>query len=128
MKIQEVLPEATLNKHGATQHPNFHRGLSTEIEKQLAVAAVAEHQKLNAPKSQPARPLENDYMSKPNRWNGPRGVADRDLTVSERKCVEGAERNRGRQLSFAERKELLTRFRADMAKFQPAKPIRISKS
>ena len=72
---------------------------------------------------QPQSVLSNDYMSKPNRWNGPRGVADKDLTVSEKKCIVAAERNRGHQLSFAERKELMLRFRADMAKFQPATPI-----
>ena len=101
------------------------RGLSTPAEHQLAVAVTAEHQKLNAPKPQSDRPLENQFWLKPNRWNGPRGVADKDLTVSERKCIEGAERNRGHQLSFAERKELMLRFRADMARFQPAKPIRV---
>jgi hypothetical protein len=92
-----------------------------------AQEAMEKHQRENAPRSQSERPLENQFWLKPNRWNGPRGVADKDLTVSEKKCIEGAERNRGRQLSFAERKSLLTRFRADMAKFQTAKPIRITK-
>jgi hypothetical protein len=102
----------------------FDRGLSTPAEKELGIATLRKHQHMFAPQSQPV--VANDYMSKPNRWNGPRGVADKDLTVSEKKCIVAAERNRGHQLSFAERKELMLRFRADMAKFAPAKPIKIS--
>ena len=101
----------------------FDRGLSTSTEKELGIATLRKHQHMFAPQSQPV--VANDYMSKPNRWNGPRGVSNADLTVSERKCIEAAERNRGRQLSFAERKELMLRFRADMDKFQPAKPIKM---
>ena len=97
----------------------FDRGLSTPAEKELGIATLRKHQHLFAPQSQPV--VANDYMSKPGRWNGPRGVGDKDLTVSERKCID----NRGHQLSFAERKELMLRFRADMAKFQPATPIKI---
>ena len=123
MKIQEVLPEATLNKHGATQHLNFHRGLSTEIEKQLAVAAVAEHQKLNAPKSQSDSPLLNDYLSKPGRWNGPpNGVVPQN--ESERKLMAACDRE---NLGFAEKKRRLLALRADMQKLKPATPIKISK-
>jgi hypothetical protein len=93
-----------------------------------AQAAMEKHQRENAPKPQTFDATQ-DYMQRAGRWVGVRGVADHDLTVSERKCIAGAERNRGRALTFPERKELMLRFRADMDKFQPAKPlpIRISK-
>src|ERR1019366_5962071 len=64
----------------------FDRGLSTPAEKELGIATLRKHQHMFAPQSQPV--VANDYMSKPNRWNGPRGVADKDLTVSERKCID----------------------------------------
>jgi hypothetical protein len=108
----------------AAIHPNFDRGLSKPDEKQLTLATIAKHQHLFAPKPQTFDATQ-DYMQREGRWVGVRGVADHDLTVSERKCIAGAERNRGRALTFPERKELLTRFRADMAKFAPAKPIRV---
>jgi hypothetical protein len=66
MKIQNGLTESTLKKHGVTPHPNEHRGLSTPEEKELALAAIAEQQKKNAPKPQTIDP-----------WGGPctwRGV------------------------------------------------------
>src|ERR1039458_9506936 len=114
MKADSTLPTATLEKHGI--HPNEHRGLSTPEEAALRDVAQAEHCAQNKPHQSPI--LENDYMSRPGRWGGVRGVADHDLTVSETKLIAAAARDRGHVLSFPERKELLLRFRADMEKFQ----------
>jgi hypothetical protein len=52
-----------------------------------------------------------DYMKHPNRWLGPRGVSDRDLTVEEAKALVAERERVGHVLSFAERKMLLNRLR-----------------
>ncbi len=55
--------------------------------------------------------VANDYMNAPGRWNGPRGVTDRDLTVDEAKALVAERERVGHVLSFAERKMLLNRLR-----------------
>jgi len=62
-----------------------------------------------------------DFLKSPDRWNGPRGAAPQ--TESERKLLEAAQRNAGRDLTFAERKQLLDRLRADMPKLKPPKKL-----
>ena len=52
-----------------------------------------------------------DYNQHPNRWLGPRGVADKDLTVEEAKALVAERARVGHVLSFAERKMLLNRLR-----------------
>lgn len=52
-----------------------------------------------------------DYMQHPNRWLGPRGVADKDLTQSEAQALVAERARVGHVLSFAERKMLLNRIR-----------------
>jgi hypothetical protein len=55
--------------------------------------------------------MENDYMNAPNRWNGPRGVADKDLTQSEAQALVAERARVGHVLGFAERKTLLNKLR-----------------
>jgi len=52
-----------------------------------------------------------DYMQHPNRWLGPRGVADKDVTLEEAKALVAERARVGHVLSFAERKMLLNRLR-----------------
>ena len=52
-----------------------------------------------------------DYTKHPNRWLGPRGVSDRDLTVEEAKALVAERERVGHVLSFAERKMLFNRLR-----------------
>ena len=44
--------------------------MATTVEQDLAAKALAEHQEVNRPKRQP---IQNDFMNKPNRWNGVQG-------------------------------------------------------
>ncbi len=83
------------------------RALSqSEIEREIMETA---HEQLV--KNTAASFNTTDYMQHPNRWLGPRGVADKDLTVEEAKALVAERARVGHVLSFAERKMLLNRIR-----------------
>jgi hypothetical protein len=77
-----------------------------EIEREIMETAHEQHVKNTAASFNTA-----DYNKHPNRWLGPRGCADKDLTREEAQALV-AERERVKHvLSFAERKTLLNRLR-----------------
>ena len=83
------------------------RSLSqNEIEKEIMETTHEQHVKNTA-----ASFTTTDYNKHPNRWLGPRGVSDRDLTVEEAKALVAERERVGHVLSFAERKMLLNRLR-----------------
>ncbi len=58
--------------------------------------------------------ITNDFLKAPDLWNGTRGATPQ--TDSERKLLADAQKNAGRDITFAEKKQLLLRLREDIAK------------
>ncbi|MGA7447857.1 MAG: hypothetical protein WBQ43_02755 [Terriglobales bacterium] len=65
--------------------------------------------------------ITNDFLKAPGLWNGTRGATP--VTDSERKQLAAAQRNAGRDLTFAEKKQLLLRLRKDMPTLKPPQNI-----
>ena len=62
--------------------------------------------------------IENNWLKSPGLWNG---AHSGPVAESELKMLYAAGRNAGRDLTFAEKKTLLLRLRADMPTLSPPK-------